>query len=233
MKNNIIIPIVLFIVLSSCNKERIDVYVIINSNFLKSNKVVIDDTLVLKNIAPTDSFTNIVLKSGEHQLTVNGNSKQDFMLGEKGGLLNLDKREYVILPIKYSTNDWLSNSSFTMDYPIIIDSLIIYEKWAKTQDELLDIIKNSNMKEAIQMNLAKIDKDQLYIEKVWDYGLYDVLPESIDSEGTVEFKKQIMYSLTFLIYAELSDQYHVEKIKNKEIISIMDKLKKFNIPALK
>jgi hypothetical protein len=228
MKKLIFFQILLLAWLISCNTKK-DVDVLVNSSFIKANNVIVDDTIDLKKFASKDSFTIIPFKSGEHKLSVNKKVLKNFTVGTKGGILNLDHQAYVIFPIKYKTdNDVLGNASFMSGLPIIIDSTVIYQKTlAKNQTELISLLKSPNFKDMITNSHVKIEKDQLFIDKDWDYGINEKIPDTIitSTEMVVQFKKKIDYTYTFLAYAFLSDDYNIEKITETELFNLLNKLK--------
>jgi hypothetical protein len=228
MKNYVISLVILTFAIVSCNKS-VDTNVLVNSNFLKNNRVIIDDTLVLKSIDTSKIFTSIVLLSGDHKVSVNDNAKESFTVGKSGGILNLDHSEYVIFPIKYSTDDILANAAFVVNLPIIIDTLIVYQKeMAPNQSEILNLLKSENSKDFFNKDLIKTGKEQLFINKDWDYGLDDDMPSTITTsdKNIINYKKKILPASIFLIYARISNEYNVEKIENEELISLINNSKK-------
>jgi hypothetical protein len=230
MNKIFLIPILLMTALLSCNRKA-DVNVLINSNFLKANSVIIDDTFDLKKFAVKDTFITIILKSGEHKLSINKSAKESFTVSRQGGILNLDHCAYVIFPIKYKTDDILANAAFMLGLPIILDSLVVYQKeLAKNQSDLISLLKNPNIKDMITKNHMKIEKDQLFIDKDWDYGINEEMPDTItvSSDMHVNFKRKIGYTSTFLAYAFVSNEYNIEKIENKELADLINKLKDLN-----
>ncbi|MFT3738007.1 MAG: hypothetical protein QM786_04560 [Breznakibacter sp.] len=219
------------ILLLGCAKEKINVNVFVSSKFLNDNAVKIDDTLTLKQNRCEEGYCKFVLKSGEHLLSIN-NKKTKFEIGEYGGILNVEKRDFVIFPIKYTSNDEITNASINSDFPIIIDSLIIYEKSiASNQADLIKLLKNSAAKEIFSYNIEKMDKSQLFINKNWDYEINDTISEYITvkttaKKGIIEHKRKIVSAELFVLYAKNSNNWNVELIENKDLIELVKNFKK-------
>lgn len=218
----------IFLILTACKEKNVDVNVYVNSEFIGNNKVVIDDTLILKKNDCTNTYCMFILKSGEHTLSIN-NTKVKLEIGNKGGILNVDHQDFVIFPIRYSSkNNTIANAIVNIDLPIIIDSLIIYEKTlAPNQTDLVELLNKKSFREFVNIDkIQKINKDQLFINKTWDYDMYENSPDTIESQYVAEDKKKIAKAELFLIYAKLSDEYIVETIKKKELIELIRDFKK-------
>ncbi len=217
--------------LLGCSGDRIDTNVYVSAEFLNKNIVKIDDTLTLKQNQRKTDYIKFVIKSGKHTISINGN-KSTIKIGEGGGILNLEKCDFVIFPIKYDSNDEITSAMINTDFPIVLDSIIIYKKnLASNQVELIKLLKNPIAKDLFSYHLEKIDKDQLFIDKNWDYGINDSIPEYITVEttaekGNVEKKRKVVNAKTFLLFAKLCNNYNVELIKNKELIELINNFKK-------
>jgi hypothetical protein len=227
MKTLFSVQLLIIAVLLGCNGKR-NVDIVVNGDYVRKNNVVIDDSIDLGKIASKDSFIVFTLKPGVHKLSVNKDKTENFRVGKFGGILNVDHQAYVIFPIKYEVEkNILSNSTFQVGLPILIDSTIIYQKiLAKNQKDLLTVLKNPNIEDLTSNSHLKIEKDQLFINRFWDYGINEEIPETINvSAGmSVNYKRKIAYTYTFLAYAFLSDEYIIEKISEIELFDLLKKL---------
>ncbi len=217
----------LLILIIGCENKK-DVNVKVNNNFLGSNIIILDDTVTLKPFATTNKYANIVIKSGKHKLSINGGSEQEFVVGNKGGILNVERSQFVITEIKYSSQDSWSKMYVDADIPIVLDSLVIFGKaLAKDQEGLVSLLKNSSSKDILSNNLLKFDRDQLFINKTWDYGINETPPQEIsvkaqkDAKGVVRYKNKIFEAKSFLIFAKLSGNFNIQIIESEELIQLI------------
>ena len=227
MKRIAVYLLISLVFLAACTKKKVNVDVYVNFQFIRSNKVIIDDTLILRKDDCANQFCKFVLKSGEHTLSIN-NTKETLKIGKLGGILNIAHQDFVIFPIKYSSPDnAIADAVFTTDMPIIIDSLIVYEKnVARNQDDLIEFLKKPEAKEILSNSkLEKFGKDQLFINKSWDYGMYEELPKTIESKYVATHIRKVIDAKLFLIYAKFNDEYIVEPIVNKGLVELIENLK--------
>lgn len=221
----------ILIILAGCESKMVDVSV---SNAAISNqKIIIDDTLVLKVLPNSKTYSTIQLRAGSHTFSINGNSKQNFKVGDEGGILNVSQQEFVIYPITYSntTAEDVNHYMVSLNYPIIIDSFIVYNRgMVSAQSELKDLLKNENVKDFLEKDIIKTPSDQLFINKTWDFNIdqepSDTISVKVKTKDTKThgFKKKISDSRSFLLYALLSKEYIVEPVQNrKEMEELLEK----------
>jgi hypothetical protein len=223
--------LILMLILGGCAKETVKVAVFVNTKFISNNTVIIDDTLTLKVGKCKKEYCKFDLMSGEHILSIN-NKKEKFNVSENGGVLNVEHCDFVIFPIKYTSNDEITKASIETDFPIIVDSLIIYGKnIASNQINLVSLLRNPNSKEIFNYNLEKIDKSQLFINRNWDYDINDTISDTLSvkttaEKGIIANKRKIVDAKLFVFYAKISNVYNVELIEEKELMELIENFKK-------
>jgi len=230
MKKEHLFYIAITLLLASCS-ERTNVRVFVDSRFIKANKVILDDTLTLKNDSCPTAFCDFSLPSGEHTLSING-KKEQVEIGKNGGILNVEHAEFVIFPIKYTSNDNITKSMVETDFPLLIENFVVYEKsLAPSQTSLISLMKNDMAKDLFNYKINKTDKNLSFIDKSWDYDMNDPIADSITIEttataGNIEYKKTIIKAAPFLIYASKSGIFHVEPVENKELVDLINNFEK-------
>jgi hypothetical protein len=88
------------ILLYSCSSEPVKVVVDFEKiDSLKKGIIIFDDkdTLNLE-----DTAVNIMLLPGKHSFKLNGSAAKEIKVGDKGGILNLDNKEYIAFEIEYA-----------------------------------------------------------------------------------------------------------------------------------
>ena len=227
MKKNLILLAVAYLVIGilACSSEPKDVTVFLESTFINEHKVFLNDTTLLKTNTE-DAYVELLIPSGTNTITVDG-VKETFKVSQSGGILNVAKEDFYLYPIKYSASE-SSNSAyagFTINPPVLIDSMIIYDaNFTKTQDDLLKVLHDPNKRRILTGKNRKIDKDVLYIKKRWDLGIIEDIPEQLQMESSVVVLEKIIQGKYFLLIAQLSDEYTVEKVQNAEIMELVSKL---------
>jgi hypothetical protein len=196
------------------------------SAFAQSNNVTIDDTINLKKHLSDKSYSSLQLSTGEHILKINNNSGLKFEVGDKGGLLNIDKKEFIVFPIEYKTEENNPIDGTYLNLPVIIDSLVIYQKSvAKNQQDLMDMLSDKKFVDMFRIGIRQNEKEQLFINKTWDYGIIDEMPETIsiktNSKYAEEEKYKIIDARVFKLFIHLDEDYHVEKINNPKLVDIV------------
>src|SRR5215211_927473 len=109
------------ILITSCGVKSVDV--IIDKNDTTKTTVIIDDTLKLH--LEGDTTVVLKMKPGKHTFTYKDANKQEFTVSKKGGLLNLDKSDYVVFEIVYKEvgkEDRFSFRSYMSKAIILVDS---------------------------------------------------------------------------------------------------------------
>jgi hypothetical protein len=211
--------------LLSCESKMVEVSV--SNAIISSQKIVIDDTLVLKVKPDSKTYSTLQLSTGSHSFSINGTTKQNFKVGDEGGILNLNQQEFVIYPITYSntTAADINHDIVNLNYPIIIDSFIVYNRgMVNAQSELISFLKNENIKDFLNRDIIKTPANQLFINKTWDYNVdqepSDSISVKVETKDTKThgFRKKILDSRTFLLYAMLGKEYIVEPVQNKKEI---------------
>lgn len=224
MRLNIVSLFVLLILMASCKQKIAEVC--INNDVISSNKVVLDDTLLLKVLSGSQKYSTLLLSAGKHSFTLNGGQKENFEVTEEGGILNLGKQEFVIFPITYSntTAEDANHSIVSMNYPILVnDSLVVYDKnMVNSQAKLIELLQKDNVKDFLSRDLIKIPASQLFISRSWDFGLDQDPSDSISVKvktkdtKTHGFRSKITDAKSFLLYTWLSDKYTIERVENKQ-----------------
>src|SRR5688500_239558 len=104
MKLTIILISTILALCCSCSEpEPKTVNVCVDSEFIRSNKVLVDTNEYNEEFFCPNPLCCFKLTAGEHTMTVNGKS-ETFTVGEKGGILNVSHSNYVIIPVIYRAN---------------------------------------------------------------------------------------------------------------------------------
>lgn len=143
-----------------------------------------------------------------HQFTVNNGKPQDFFLRHDEGMLNLTKREFVVLQTEYENEEGedgqgLFSHEIHMEKYVLIDSFIIGDQGINLKNrvplkEIVDSLKfrkNGNFQPLLDKRFPtdvddydrseevdgfkKIGNKELFIKKYWDYNIGDSIPGSI------------------------------------------------------
>jgi len=202
MKNYLIILIVL---LCSCNKPlKVTVISDINSG---PNTIIFDDKDTLITSRTIDSIFLSPYK--RHTFKINNSKLQDFIVKDKEGLLNIAKKEFVVIQTEYENQNGEGNKfgvmEINLDSYVLIDSFVVCKKAfekelmdktkLKTIVDSLKIRKNGNYKPPIDERFPsdveeydnsesvngfkKIGNRDLFIKKFWDYNFEDSIPSEI------------------------------------------------------
>lgn len=230
---NLLLPVI-SVVIFSCNSQ-VDV-VIDNSSSLydsakTTKKVVIDDKITVT--LAEDSTTSIKINTGSHTVQINGGEKQKFFVNSNGGMLSLNKSNYVIYKLEYKSRE---KSGFDISAlqeirakrvkaVVVIDSFIIQETTAgkSLADSVLLHIMEDEAKDKIDIKTVAFTQDlkkaggKLYIDKTWDYNMTDSIPETINVTGSNNYLNSNTYKTTilpakmFLFYAMFDNENYVVK----------------------
>ena len=211
-KKFIILSTIVFC-LSNCSNKNHEI--IIDSKFLNDNSLVIDDSITVVNKVQKAFFENILLKSGNHSLSING-KETNFEI-TKNGLLNLNHQQFIVFPIRYENSESISMRSF--DLPLIVgDTLIIYS-YTKNQSQLEKSLKNTRSsflfsKDRITLTSIK----NTFIPKTWDYTI-STLPDKISDRYESKDVKVILEVSDFykLVKAGYYTDYKAEKLDNENL----------------
>lgn len=214
----ITLSLMLLSLLFSCTKSKAKIY--FNNEFLSKNKVLIDDnTLTSKGKSKFD-FTTMDL--GTHRVAINGENPMNFYVSGDG-ILNIAQQEFVIFPINFSMGEKDNNLFSGIPTPIVVDSFVVVNKNFPFFKDQPDSYFRERARDATDYNpsneshteLVKIPKKIVFIDKSWDYDIYESIPQSIQTQqdknikqATV-FKKSILDALGFLHYAAKSGEYKV------------------------
>jgi hypothetical protein len=211
--------------LASCNREPVNVVLDQSVEDSLNHKILVDGKTLFN--LKGDTTIAVKLTPGRHFLQVNDSAKREFVVPEKGGLVNLNNQEYVVYEIKYTsggTSPGLDMDPFRMKSAILIDSFVIIPKTRSTPaDSALRALIPKLMKKQSTANaslsnenvrgLKLIGKDQFFIEKFWDYSMTDSIPETIEIQTSKysigndsRTKTSIVRSGIFLMSVLLSDQ---------------------------
>jgi hypothetical protein len=215
--------VIIVLLLSSCKTEPVDVVIDRMTDDSSVAKIVIDGKITLRFTG--DSTTAIKLKPGSHFVQVNDSAKQHFEVGEKGGILNLSREEYVVYPIKYTSGGSNSYSTdiYSMHGPssaILIDSFVITSKTLNpiSADRFRNIAKEltdgpDSTRFPNPTSLHKIGKGKLFIDKAWDYSMTDSIPETVEIRSSSSYnlntstvRTSILRSRSFLFAVLLTEQ---------------------------
>jgi hypothetical protein len=240
-----IFPLVLIIAFASCSSDPVKI--VVDKKDLTTGKITIDgkQTYNFK-----DSVVSFELMPGKHSFVLNNEAPKEFTVGEQGGLLNLDNQEYVAYEIEYAeqnSNSNFSMNSMSMKAMVMIDSFIIIPKagFGRQADSSLRKVlpdlkaaKNGNFffrfkgegnpydTDQSVHGLKKFGKDQLYIERYWDYTLGEEVPQTLTimtKKNSISFgsssttRTSIMHAPIFLLMARLSpEEYTIKSIAEIE-----------------
>lgn len=224
--------------LFSCSPENKKLSILIDAHYGKAVKLVLDgkDTLKIAN----DTSLLYSSTSGKHTISVNDSTPKEFTIGEKGGLLNLNGREFVAYEIKYVSQDnsranFTDFNDFVLKSTILVDSFVIVPKGALSNADssirkILPKLRESGTyyagskfdTEETFHGLKKFGKDKLFVDKFWDYDRFDDIPQTISVKtskyavgNTSATRSSILPVTTFLIYAILNkDEFTVKSIKS-------------------
>jgi hypothetical protein len=227
--------------LASCSSGDGEVDVVVDKLDSAIAVVIIDDTIKLKL---SEDPIVLRMKPGTHTVVYKDGAKETFNVSKKGGLLNLDKTDYVVFEVLFEevgAKESFSMQDMVLKACILVDSFVIMPKQGIgfTSDSLLrstivpELLASKNGTyypgakiEGVESNavhgMKKVAKGQLFIDKNWDYNTIKDIPETIEirkakySVGKAsETKKTILDAQTFLILAILEpDQYTVRTLQS-------------------
>jgi hypothetical protein len=223
-------------VLTSCGSNK-PVKVVIDNADGDTSTVVIDGKTTVK--LQGDTTMIVELKPGKHSLVVNNGKAQEFKVGRKGGLLNIDNVEYIAYEVEYSASklsgSGLNFSGNTLKAMVVVDSFLIKEKGSMSpvsenlmQQKLDEIMKDpdgnifpTKMGETDIHGLRKFGKDKLFIDRFWDYNMTEEMPERIQIRArkgdlnASSSRSQIVRAKLFLLMAMLNrDVYEVRSFES-------------------
>ncbi|PWJ34128.1 hypothetical protein [Sediminitomix flava] len=234
-----------FTMLFSCEPSPRKVNVKIDNEFVKNNKVILDDSIRIPFYKTDNEFANMVLMSGEHHVSVNDGPKMPFTVGIDGGILNVSRRDFVIYSIKYEMGNpnplagllgnnvdipeelaaQLNSTVVEYEVPLLVDGYVVYNKTlAESQEDLKKVLKTKS-KSKFDTHLVFVPAAELFIHKTWDFDIHETAPEQVEmrvEEGqryAKTYRSSIMEATTFPLYAMFSGEYNVEKITDEELAS--------------
>ena len=204
--------------LLACSGENDLVTVFLDKTFINEHQVFLNDTTLLKTDVE-ENYVELVIPAGKNTLTIDG-VKETINVRESGGILNVAKDDFYLYPIVYGSQGF----GIPLFAPVVFDSMIVYDKkMIENQESLLSILQDSQKKRQIPRKSRKISKEKLYIKKAWDIGLQEEIPEQIESTSSSLSLDKIVEGRYFLLIAQLSEEYAVEKVEKDELIELLDK----------
>lgn len=210
-------------ILNGCINESVSV--IVNSDFIEKNNILIDGDKVIHDDT-AKRYQKILIKPGDHKVSINGGKEKQFNVGKKGGLLNLDEQEYVLMPIHYQTKESIMSSSRPI--PVIFDSLVVLHKNSSMdQEEIIKSLSNKTLKgTAMYCGGEKYGKDKLFINKKWHYGIDEEIPSEINGKRPqgweLEVRTKLMDANLFFLFAKVSEEYEIQIIKDEKLIELVE-----------
>jgi len=224
--------------LFSCSTENKKLNILIDAHYGKAVKLIFDgkDTLTIAR----DTSLLYSTTEGVHKVSVNDSTAKEFTVGEKGGLLNLNNREFVAYEIKYVSQDnsranFADFNDFVLKSTILIDSFVVVpngllSKADSSIRQILPKLRESGTyysggiheSDDAFHGLKKFGKNKLFVDKFWDYDLFDEIPQTISVQtskyavgNTSATRSSILPVNTFLIYAFLNkDEFTVKSVKS-------------------
>ena len=227
--------------LASCSSGDGMVDVVVDKLDSSIAVVIIDDTVKMKL---ADDPIVLKMKPGPHTVVYKDGAKETFNVGKNGGLLNLDRTDYVVFEVLFEeicAKESFSMNDMTLKAAILVDSFVIMPKrsFGFSSDSLLrdkvvpKLLASKNgtyyMGESIEgvennavHGMKRIAKGQLFIDKIWDYNTVKDIPETIEIRKSkysvgkaTETKKTILDAQTFLVLAILEpEQYTVRTLQS-------------------
>jgi hypothetical protein len=195
-----------FLTIISCQSEPIKIKIVGMKNSI-SDTVIFDskDTIVTNGVL--DSIFLAPYKN--HTFTINKSQPVEFRVNNKEGILNIYNNEFIVYNIDYKKDghegDKYGLTEIPLSHFVLIDSFLVFEK--KFENELNDIKKynavidtiitkkNGNYKAVFDerqrliegdydtskmvIGFKKIGRDNIFIEKFWDYDINEKIPEEI------------------------------------------------------
>ena len=225
--NKIIGLIFISLSILSCKKDPVNV--LVNTNFVINNKVIIDSESISKS-NNGKIYSSILLTPGKHTISINDNSKEEFIVKGSDGMLNLAQEEFVVLPIDFRQGN--TTREMNIPLPVIYDSLVIYHKsLGESQSQVIKVLARPQFKYILSSSGGgRIDKNKLFIRKKWDFDIEENIPNEITvkrpSDWNLEVKRKLMHAKSFLMLAKTSDVYNVELIEDKAIIQLVTSFSK-------
>jgi len=202
MKNYIYI---LAVLLCSCNKP---LKITVISNITTGPNIIVFDN---KDTLITNKTIDSIFLSPykRHTFKINSTNPQEFILADKEGVLNIAKKEFIVLQTEYENEDGEGTEfgllEINLDSYVLIDSFVVCKKAfekelldktkLKTIVDSLKIRKNGNYKPPLDERFPsdveeydnsesvngfkKIGNKDLFITKFWDYNFGDSIPDKI------------------------------------------------------
>lgn len=204
MKNYVYI---LALLLCSCNKP---LKITVISNITSGpNTIIFDNKDTLTTSKNIDSIFLSPYK--RHTFKINNMKPQEFTLADKEGLLNIAKKEFIVLQLEYENEDGEGSefglAEINLDSYVLIDSFVVCNK--AFEKELMDKIKLKSIVDSLKIRkngnykpplderfpsdveeydnsesvngFKKIGNKDLFITKFWDYNLGDSIPDKIST----------------------------------------------------
>lgn len=192
--------------LASCAGKPVDVVLDQSADDSLNHKVLVDGKTLFN--LKGDTAVAVKLVPGRHFLQINDSAKREFVVPQKGGLVNLSNKEYVVYEIKYTAKGKegsyggatdinsllaLTGRPYKIKNAILIDSFVIFPRISnappadsvlmKLVPELIEkgSVSSARNDESVE-GLKLIGRNQFFIEKFWDYNVTDSIPETMEVE---------------------------------------------------
>jgi hypothetical protein len=224
MKIIIVSNFFLLILFSSCSTKKGNVS--IYNDILLNNKVRIDDKPIVGNTTANERYCKVYLTPGNHFVSINNGERKEFTVGDKGGILNLGNIPFIQYGIKFmpfKMPNYEKPDKRTI--PIIIDSIVVFERNDFSSEEsIIEVLHWPGAKRYFLNDLIKYPASQLFIDKTWDYGLGEKLPDSIINAidaglaKSARHQSRIVDEKTFLKYVKMTPGYCTEVMKKKAAV---------------
>ena len=206
--------LLLIISFVSCADNTIDLY--FPANFVNENEVIINKDIYIKVDSLDASYAFISVKPGKINVSVNGEEQE--ITTRKGGILNLNKENFVMFPIVFGDQNEFYNKINILPYSLVVDSLLYYKETGKFDENFYrtQFMKNGTSGTPEQFSesdayLSLIKRDDFFTEKNWDVDLIEDIPEEMQVYGNDKSSslRVVRNSNFFYLYSLMSEEYKV------------------------
>lgn len=224
--------LIVILTMISCHKASVTIDVSYDPETQKGI-LLVDNEFKFK-LSEDSTSTSITITEGNHTFKLNNGKEFNQTILKKGGILNLNNDDFVVMSQPYGSDTKFSstyntNIDFTAGHHfVVIDSMIYYSK-----TDSLEEVSDASLKKALDMdkrlagqgNFMKYYKKAKFIEKDWDFGLNEDFPETVQTtsssaatiSGNLTYKTKVIPATLFKLYALMSPQYFVVRnIKDVE-----------------
>lgn len=216
-----LILFIFIISLISCGERTVDIY--FPSQFVNENEVIINSDFHLRSDSTEVAYAYVSVPQGKINVSVNG--EQQEITTTKGGILNLNKEEFVIFPIIYGT----VNSMDILPIYVMVDSTVYYKETSKYNEKFFRENLENGKESSNKINtmngdlaLIKIGKDDFFTEHNWDVSLLEEIPEEVKVYGDAGQAGAVMRvvrgSTFFQVYALMSGEYKSFSMREPEVV---------------